>query len=51
MTANAPSIKFSTDDKKALWLTLVVFLGYVMYSFFATGFYQHDEIAHYFNMR
>lgn len=51
MTANAPSIKFSSDDKKALWLTLVVFLCYVAYSFFATGFYQHDEIGHYFNMR
>jgi hypothetical protein len=44
-----PSI--SSDDKKALWLTLVVFLCYVAYSFFATGFYQHDEIGHYFNMR
>ncbi|MEO8760368.1 MAG: hypothetical protein ABI388_04440, partial [Bacteroidia bacterium] len=51
MTANAPSIKFSPDDKKALWLTLVVFLCYVAYSFLATGFYQHDEIGHYFNMR
>jgi len=51
MTANAPTLKFSPDDKKALWLTLVVFLAYVIYSFFAKGFYQHDEIAHYFNMR
>jgi len=51
MTANISSIKFSGDDKKALWLTLVVFLAYVAYSFLATGFYQHDEIGHYFNMR
>jgi hypothetical protein len=51
MTANTTSIKFSDDDKKALWLTLAVFLAYVVYSYFATGFYQHDEIGHYFNMR
>ncbi|HXD92375.1 MAG TPA: hypothetical protein VNX01_04140, partial [Bacteroidia bacterium] len=51
MTASISSIKFSGDDKKALWLTLVVFLVYVAYSFLATGFYQHDEIGHYFNMR
>src|SRR6185312_11495398 len=43
--------KFSDDDKKALWLTLVFFLVYVAYSFFSNGFYQHDEIGHYFNMR
>jgi len=51
MTANISSIKFSGDDKKALWLTGIVFLVYVAYSFLATGFYQHDEIGHYFNMR
>ncbi len=43
--------RFSADDKKALWLTLLAFLSYVGYSFFSTGFYQHDEIGHYFNMR
>ncbi|HEX7413260.1 MAG TPA: hypothetical protein VF411_04375 [Bacteroidia bacterium] len=51
MTASISSIKFSSDDKKALWLTLVIFLCYVAYSFLAKGFYQHDEIGHYFNMR
>ncbi|HTA63745.1 MAG TPA: hypothetical protein VK835_14875 [Bacteroidia bacterium] len=51
MTASTNLIKFSSDDKKALWLTLVVFLSYVVYSFLAPGFYQHDEIGHYFNMR
>lgn len=51
MTASISSIKFSSDDKKALWLTFVVFLCYVAYSFLAKGFYQHDEIGHYFNMR
>ncbi|HEX7415255.1 MAG TPA: hypothetical protein VF411_14515, partial [Bacteroidia bacterium] len=51
MTVNISAIKFSSDDKKALWLTLVVFLCYVAYSFLAKGFYQHDEIGHYFNMR
>lgn len=51
MTASATSIKFSSDDKKALWLTLLVFIAYVGYSFLSTGFYQHDEIGHYFNMR
>jgi len=43
--------RFSADDKKALWLTLMAFITYVVYSFFSTGFYQHDEIGHYFNMR
>lgn len=43
--------RFSADDKKALWLTLMAFVSYVVYSFFSTGFYQHDEIGHYFNMR
>ncbi len=43
--------RFSADDKKALWLTLMAFATYVTYSFFSTGFYQHDEIGHYFNMR
>ncbi|HWY39155.1 MAG TPA: hypothetical protein VNY73_11385 [Bacteroidia bacterium] len=43
--------KISSDDKKALWLTLAVFIAYVVYSFFSRGFYQHDEIGHYFSMR
>jgi hypothetical protein len=43
--------KLQSDDKKALWLTLVVFLAYAGYSFLSKGFYQHDEIGHYFNMR
>lgn len=43
--------KISADDKKALWLTGVVFAAYVIYSYFSKGFYQHDEIGHYFNMR
>ena len=47
-TLNPP---ISSDDKKALWLTGVVFLCYVAYSFLSKGFYQHDEIGHYFNMR
>ncbi|HKC69900.1 MAG TPA: hypothetical protein VKG26_16810, partial [Bacteroidia bacterium] len=51
MTAGRTSFKLSGNDKKALWLTLAVFLVYVIYSFFSTGFYQHDEIGHYFNMR
>jgi len=51
MTASLTENKLQSDDKKALWLTLVVFLSYVAYSFFSKGFYQHDEIGHYFNMR
>ncbi|MHB8260598.1 MAG: hypothetical protein ACYDCN_05480 [Bacteroidia bacterium] len=51
MTTTTTSIKISSDDKKVLWLTFVVFLCYVAYSFLAKGFYQHDEIGHYFNMR
>ncbi len=51
MTTALVQNKISSDDKKALWLTLAVFLFYVAYSFFSKGFYQHDEIGHYFNMR
>ncbi len=49
--AELTASRFSADDKKALWLTLMAFVSYVIYSFFSTGFYQHDEIGHYFNMR
>ena len=49
--AELAASRFTSDDKKALWLTLTAFLAYVAYSFFSTGFYQHDEIGHYFNMR
>ncbi len=51
MTTALASTKLQSDDKRALWLTLGVFLSYVTYSLFSTGFYQHDEIGHYFNMR
>ena len=51
MTTTLAPNKLESDDKKALWLTLVVFLCYVGYSFLSKGFYQHDEIGHYFNMR
>lgn len=49
--AELTASRFGADDKKALWLTLFAFVSYVVYSFFSTGFYQHDEIGHYFNMR
>jgi hypothetical protein len=49
--AELTSSRFDPDDKKALWLSFAAFLVYVMYSFLSTGFYQHDEIGHYFNMR
>src|SRR5579872_3025287 len=51
MSKSLTASKFSPDDKNALWLTLAVFICYVGYSFFSAGFYQHDEIGHYFNMR
>ncbi|MBS1647856.1 MAG: hypothetical protein JST67_10995 [Bacteroidetes bacterium] len=51
MTTTFSLKNMSSDDKKAWALTFVAFLFYVLYSFFSTGFYQHDEIAHYFNMR
>jgi hypothetical protein len=49
--AELTASSFTADDKKALWFTLLAFVSYVVYSFFSTGFYQHDEIGHYFNMR
>ena len=51
--AETKTIKMNipNEDKRALWLTGAVFLCYVAYSFFSAGFYQHDEIGHYFNMR
>lgn len=45
------AIPNNSDDKKALWLTFVVFLIYVAYSFVSKGLYQHDEIGHYLSMR
>jgi hypothetical protein len=51
MTATLTSNKLQSDDKKALWLTLVMFGVYVGYSFFSKGLYQHDEIGHYLGMR
>lgn len=53
-TAAAPP---SSDDRwtlsepMLLGLTLLVAAAYVAYSFFSDGFYQHDEAAHYLNMR
>lgn len=45
------STAISKEDKMALWLSAAFFVFYCIYSFFSNGFYQHDEIGHYFNMR
>lgn len=39
------------NDKIMLGLTAVLIGLYYYYSKISTGFYQHDEIAHFFNMR
>jgi hypothetical protein len=48
------SAEFNADSNiyKYFWLIIpLLTLIYFLYSFFSTGFYQDDEIAHYINMR
>ncbi len=42
---------FSLSDLQLLILTVLVALAYFVYSFASDGFYQHDEIGHFFNMQ
>ncbi|RMH55505.1 MAG: hypothetical protein D6685_13920 [Bacteroidetes bacterium] len=42
---------WTLPEPMLLGLTLLVAAAYVAYSFFSDGFYQHDEAAHYLNMR
>lgn len=49
-SAGSITNSFDINNKQLLLLTGLVFVMYVVYSFFSSGFYQHDEIGHYFNM-
>lgn len=42
---------FKLSTKQLVGLTLLTAIGYVIFSIFSDGFYQHDEAAHFINMR
>ena len=42
---------FRLSDLQLLILTVLVALAYFAYSFASDGFYQHDEIGHFFSMQ
>lgn len=43
--------KFEMNSNQLFLLTGLVALLYIAFSFFSNGFYQHDEAAHFINMR
>lgn len=49
--APEPAPTWRLDTTKLLLLTLIVAAGYCLYSLLSKGLYQHDEVAHFLNMR
>jgi hypothetical protein len=41
---------FALTNQHLVGISVLLGLGYFIYSFFSNGFYQHDEAAHYQNM-
>jgi hypothetical protein len=49
--ADSKYLEKTFSEIQLLGITLLVSAFYFMYSFFSDGFYQHDEAAHFINMR
>ena len=49
--ASKPTTTWRLDTAKLLMLTVLVAAVYCLYSLFSKGLYQHDEAAHFLNMR
>ncbi len=49
--ASSPASSWKLDTPKLLLLTFLIALGYCLYSLLSDGLYQHDEAAHFLNMR